>query len=377
MPDSEAATAPLVYPGETPGQAELEAYLEIARPKFLRGAVSFLVQGRTPPEWDQYAPQAAVPETDAERPGPPKPPATTGGQPGPNIVDFAALRKIQQENRGIAKANTANQAKLEMERFDAITKLAREIATSLEPKAKTLLGGLQKKHQLPDMPSGICDGVAMWKDIEAGKALAKARPDQARISQRIRELSDPSFFMPDNATEGDFLKLKREFEFDLQPFADLPLPPEQIVLMYVAWIPQGMQTERSSTRSWIEVNKKEKEPQEVAAQIAKHLGQAEVDRDRAARAFSAPLPAVGSAAAAQTVRPRQVSFAADVCVGCECECECEQWREQESLWRDVARNARANVTGMSIPSPFVFGGGSVVAEGGVKGCCPRYLPGYS
>ena len=98
---------------------------------------------------------------------------------------------------------------------------------------------------------------------------------------------------------------------------------------------------------------------------------------------------------APAARPRQVSFAADVCVGCECECDCgqplqlhrapegvarpgrvweEQWREQESLWRDVARNARANVTGMSIPSPFVFGGGSVVAEGGVEGGMSRDLP---
>ena len=105
MPDADAATVPLIYPGETPGQAELEAYLEVARPKFLRGPVSYLVQGKDPPEWGQYAPQPAVPESDAERPGPPTPPATQGGQPGPpgaNIVDFAALRKIQYENRGIA-----------------------------------------------------------------------------------------------------------------------------------------------------------------------------------------------------------------------------------------------------------------------------------
>ena len=48
MPESDAATVPLIYPGETPGQAELESFLKSARPRLLRGPVGFLVKGKTP-----------------------------------------------------------------------------------------------------------------------------------------------------------------------------------------------------------------------------------------------------------------------------------------------------------------------------------------
>ena len=124
MPDSESATVPLVFPGETPGQRELEHFLEQARPRLLRGHAGYLHQGATPPEWQALAPQAAVPESDAERPGPP---TTAGGPPGPPVVDLALLRKIQSENRKITKDNLANAAALAAAETNAKTALAKDL----------------------------------------------------------------------------------------------------------------------------------------------------------------------------------------------------------------------------------------------------------
>ena len=189
MPDSEAATVPLVFPGETPGQRELEHFLEQARPRLLRGHAGYLHQGATPPEWNALAPQAAVPESDAERPGPP---TTAGGPPGPPVVDLAMLRKIQSENRKIAKDNLANAAALAAAETNAKTALARDLALALKSTAPALLNRLQRKHQIAGMPTGVCDGVAMFKvqrvarPIQLRGALDRYERLRGEESSRVR-----------------------------------------------------------------------------------------------------------------------------------------------------------------------------------------------
>ena len=195
------------YPSEEPTKKEHSEWLDASCAILSRTGYGPALRGETPPGFLQLKFQMAMPEL-------------------PELADDERVKMgpVEAAKYTLLRAETSRKKAAATEAYESgmreyKNKLAATLDVSMRKTAPLRLSSMQHKHADPNH-TGIYDGGAMWRDLDAMRNAA-SRIDDRRQHDRAVELARDSA-LPDGCTANTYLKKVNDLYNEHIPYMERP-----------------------------------------------------------------------------------------------------------------------------------------------------------